>query len=65
MLQYLNGDNLPTSRQSEESVAHLTRGLRKYGLTKAEKLQIVNLCPETVLDLYVVKSYSLIKSVRN
>ncbi|KAG8754902.1 hypothetical protein FRC14_004536 [Serendipita sp. 396] len=54
LLQYLNGETLPTSRQSEEAVAHLTRGLRKYDLTKAEKLQIVNLCPQSILDLYVV-----------
>ncbi|KIM24652.1 hypothetical protein M408DRAFT_229736 [Serendipita vermifera MAFF 305830] len=54
LLQYLNSDALPTSRQSVESVAHLTRGLKKYGLTKAEKLQIVNMCPQSVLDLYVI-----------
>jgi hypothetical protein len=54
LLQYLNGDNLPTSKQNAESVAKLTRGLRDYGLTKAERLQIVNLYPQSVLDLYVV-----------
>ncbi|CAG8714539.1 10848_t:CDS:2, partial [Acaulospora colombiana] len=54
LLQYLSGEHLPTSRQSEESVAHLTKGLRGYGLTKAEKLQIINLCPQSVLDLYVI-----------
>ncbi|CAG7852235.1 SubName: Full=Uncharacterized protein {ECO:0000313/EMBL:CCA67618.1} [Serendipita indica DSM 11827] len=54
LLQYLNNENLPTARQSEEAVAHLTRGLRKYQLTKAEKLQIVNLCPQSVLELYVI-----------
>ena len=43
-------------------MAHLTRGLKKYGLTKAEKLQIVNMCPQTVLELYVVRFMSGVTS---
>lgn len=32
----------------------LTKGLSAYDLTKAEKLQIVNLAPTEAVELYVV-----------
>jgi len=32
------------------------KGLAPYGLTKAEKLQLVNLAPTLPVELYVVRS---------
>ena len=49
-------------RQSERSVRALTTGLRKYDLTKAEKLQMVNLAPTEPVELYVV-SHRFILSI--
>lgn len=53
-IQYLSADYQPTCSQSEASVQQLTRDLAAYDLTKAEKLQIVNLAPVEAVELYVV-----------
>ena len=53
-IQYLAADYQPTSRQTEASITQLTRSLAAYDLTKAEKLQIVNLAPLEPVELYVV-----------
>ncbi|KAJ2965752.1 hypothetical protein NUW54_g14013 [Trametes sanguinea] len=42
------------SRSSEEGIAQLTRTLGQWDLTKAEKLQIVNLAPTEPVELYVI-----------
>lgn len=40
----------------------LTRGLRQFELTKAEKLQVVNLAPTEPVELYVVRDPAPITS---
>ena len=54
-IQYLSADYQPTSSQSEAGVIQLTKSLAPYDLTKAEKLQIVNLAPTEPVELYVVR----------
>ncbi|CDO72191.1 hypothetical protein BN946_scf184970.g43 [Trametes cinnabarina] len=53
-IQYLSADYQPTALQSEEGIAQLTRTLGQWDLTKAEKLQIVNLAPTEPVELYVI-----------
>ncbi|EAU86205.1 hypothetical protein CC1G_03416 [Coprinopsis cinerea okayama7 len=53
-IQYLSSDYLPTSTQTEESITNLVKKLEPYDLTKAEKLQIVNLVPTAAVELYVI-----------
>lgn len=55
LLKYFKDLDSTASRQTAESVSQLTRALRNYGLTKAEKLQIVNHAPKEEVDLYVVR----------
>ncbi|KAI0258828.1 hypothetical protein BC834DRAFT_834561, partial [Gloeopeniophorella convolvens] len=42
-VQYLSVDYQPTRMQTQEGIQRLTRGLAPFRLTKAERLQIVNL----------------------
>ena len=53
-IQYLSADYHPTAQQSSTSITSLVRALEPYGLTKAEKLQIVNLAPTEAVELYVI-----------
>jgi len=53
-IQYLTEDYLPTRKQSPEGIVNLTKTLSPYELTKAEKLQVVNLAPTLPVELYVV-----------
>ncbi|KAF8061611.1 HRDC-like protein [Lyophyllum atratum] len=53
-IQYLSADYLPTTRQSPEGITRLVKALASYDLTKAEKLQIVNLAPTLPVELYVI-----------
>ncbi|KAI5120449.1 hypothetical protein M0805_008496 [Coniferiporia weirii] len=53
-IQYLSADYQPTKGQTPEAVTQLVRGLAAYDLTKAEKLQIVNLAPTEPVELYVI-----------
>ncbi|OCB91071.1 hypothetical protein A7U60_g1708 [Sanghuangporus baumii] len=53
-IQYLTADYQPTKQQSAESISQLVRDLNKFDLTKAEKLQIVNLAPTEPVELYVI-----------
>ncbi|EUC63409.1 RNA polymerase Rpb4 [Rhizoctonia solani AG-3 Rhs1AP] len=41
-------------RQNETAIRNLTRSLSKFTLTKSEKLQIVNLAPRQLVELYVI-----------
>ncbi|KAG9127036.1 hypothetical protein FRC07_000921 [Ceratobasidium sp. 392] len=41
-------------RQNDMAIRNLTRGLGKFSLTKSEKLQIVNLAPRQLVELYVI-----------
>jgi hypothetical protein len=54
-IQYLSAEFQPSRRQSDDGVARLARGLAPFALTKAEKLQIVNLAPTEPVELYVVR----------
>ncbi|KAG5717168.1 DNA-directed RNA polymerase III subunit RPC9 [Termitomyces sp. T112] len=53
-IQYLSADYLPTTRQSPEGITKLVKDLAPYELTKAEKLQVVNLAPTMPVELYVI-----------
>ena len=54
-IQYLSADYQPPSRQSDAAITKLIKKLAPYDLTKAEKLQIVNLAPTQAVELYVVR----------
>ena len=58
--EYLKHTNLPTARQSSESVDRLLDQLEAYTLTKAERLQIVNLAPKSLVELVVVSGQQLL-----
>ncbi|KAJ7269640.1 RNA polymerase Rpb4-domain-containing protein [Mycena rebaudengoi] len=53
-IQYLSSDYQPTSAQTPETITQLVKSLEPFGLTKAEKLQIVNLAPQNHIELYVI-----------
>ncbi|KAI0931024.1 hypothetical protein AcW1_007111 [Taiwanofungus camphoratus] len=53
-IQHLSADYQPTTSQSVAGITQLTQSLSKYDLTKAEKLQIVNLAPTEPVELYVI-----------
>ena len=53
-IQYLSADYQPTRQQSDASIQRLVKNLSSYNLTKAEKLQIVNLAPTEPVELYVI-----------
>jgi hypothetical protein len=57
-IQYLTADYQPTRVQTAQGIQRLTKDLAPYGLTKAEKLQIVNLTPVEPVELYVVRASS-------
>lgn len=54
-IQYLSADYQPTRVQTAEGIQRLTSSLAPFGLTKAEKLQVVNLTPVEPVELYVVR----------
>ncbi|KAI0298127.1 RNA polymerase Rpb4-domain-containing protein [Multifurca ochricompacta] len=53
-IQYLTADYQPTRVQTAQGVERLTKNLAPFGLTKAEKLQVVNLIPVEPVELYVI-----------
>ncbi|KAF8267635.1 RNA polymerase Rpb4-domain-containing protein [Lactarius quietus] len=53
-IQYLTADYQPTRLQTAEGIQRLTKNLAPFGLTKAEKLQVVNLTPVEPVELYVI-----------
>ncbi|PFH54023.1 hypothetical protein AMATHDRAFT_45046 [Amanita thiersii Skay4041] len=53
-IQYLSSDYLPTNQQTPEGITQLVDKLAPYGLTKAEKLQVVNLAPTLPVEIYVI-----------
>ncbi|KAF7360186.1 RPOL4c domain-containing protein [Mycena venus] len=53
-IQYLSSEYQPTAAQTPEAITQLVKSLEPYGLTKAEKLQIVNLAPQHHIELYVI-----------
>ncbi|KAL5482326.1 hypothetical protein ACEPAI_8920 [Sanghuangporus weigelae] len=53
-IQYLTADYQPAQQQSAEYIMQLVHDLNKFDLTKAEKLQIVNLAPTEPVELYVI-----------
>jgi len=58
-IQYLTTNYQPSLSLSETGVHKLVKALAPFGLTKAEKLQIVNLVPTEPVELYTVRSYSV------
>ncbi|THU84308.1 hypothetical protein K435DRAFT_783842 [Dendrothele bispora CBS 962.96] len=53
-IQYLSAPHQPTSMQTPEGITKITKALARYDLTKAEKLQIINLAPTQPVELYVI-----------
>ncbi|KAI6131177.1 RNA polymerase Rpb4-domain-containing protein [Pisolithus croceorrhizus] len=53
-IQYLSAEYQPMRQQCEAGVTQLVKDLAPFGLTKAEKLQIVNLAPTEAVELYVI-----------
>ncbi|KAH8831452.1 RNA polymerase Rpb4-domain-containing protein [Flagelloscypha sp. PMI_526] len=53
-IAYLSADHQPTALQTPEGITELTKQLQPFELTKAEKLQIVNLAPRSTVELYVI-----------
>ncbi|OJT12972.1 DNA-directed RNA polymerase III subunit RPC9 [Trametes pubescens] len=53
-ISYLSADYQPSVSQTAEGITQLTRTLGQWDLTKAEKLQIVNLAPTEPVELYVI-----------
>jgi hypothetical protein len=58
-IQYLSADFQPTTFQSPSGITQLVKDLAPFDLTKAEKLQVVNLAPTQPVELYVVRVHSL------
>jgi hypothetical protein len=52
--KHVNAEYSSTSRQSAQGLHKLSKALQVYGLTKAEILQIVDLLPTKLVELYVV-----------
>lgn len=53
---YFGGDISLVKRQTNGGIRNLMEGLVEYNLTKAEELQIVNLAPRKLIELYLVSS---------
>lgn len=53
-IQYLSAEYQPMQQQCEAGVTQLVKDLAPFGLTKAEKLQVVNLAPTEAVELYVI-----------
>lgn len=53
-IQYLSAEYQPMRQQCEAGVTQLVKDLAPFGLTKAEKLQVVNLAPTEAVELYVI-----------
>jgi hypothetical protein len=58
-IQYLSADYLPNISQTATGITKLVKDLAPYELTKAEKLQVVNLAPTIPVELYVVSNCSV------
>ncbi|OCF55142.1 hypothetical protein L486_07253 [Kwoniella mangroviensis CBS 10435] len=54
VIKYLCQPYNPTSRQTADGVARLADELQDHQLTKAEVLQITNLAPTEVVELYAI-----------
>ncbi|KAI8801997.1 calcitonin gene-related peptide-receptor component protein, partial [Cladochytrium replicatum] len=44
----------PCAEQDRQSVSQLLAKLERFNLTKAEKLQIINLKPQSLIDLHLI-----------
>ncbi|KAI0315594.1 RNA polymerase Rpb4-domain-containing protein [Amylostereum chailletii] len=53
-IQYLSAAHHPIGRQTAQGISKLVKDLAPYGLTKSEKLQVVNLAPTEAVELYVI-----------
>lgn len=51
-IKYL--ETKPCKHQSEESITKFMKELQSFNLTKAEKVQILNLCPTTAVEIQLI-----------
>lgn len=51
-IKYL--ETKPCKHQSEESITEFMKELQSLNLTKAEKVQILNLCPTTAVEIQLI-----------
>lgn len=54
---------MPTARQSVTSIQKLIHDLESENLNVAEKLQIVNLVPQTIIEMVVVSFVFILPSL--
>ncbi|KAJ4462886.1 putative RNA polymerase Rpb4 [Paratrimastix pyriformis] len=53
-LRYLTAHCAPTCKQTKKGIKKLIEELEKFPLTKAERLQIVNLLPRTLVEIHLL-----------
>ncbi|CAG8817775.1 7570_t:CDS:2, partial [Dentiscutata erythropus] len=54
VIQNLSSTQSPSSTQTPEQIESILNNLKKYNLTKSEKLQIINLRPQNLVDLELI-----------
>ena len=54
-IKYLEEDVHPIRKQSNDAISSLLTALKLYDLTKAERLQIINLAPVDLCHIMVVR----------
>lgn len=54
---YLSGPLSVAKQQKPGGIQKLLQSLPKFRLTKAEELQIINLAPKKIIELYLVSCY--------
>jgi hypothetical protein len=57
---YLTGPLSVAKQQNPHGIQKLLQGLPQFKLTKAEELQIINLAPKKIIELYLVSAQILV-----
>lgn len=60
---YLSGPLSYAKQQNPHGIQKLLQGLPQFKLTKAEELQIINLAPKKIIELYLVSGGSAVHGV--
>lgn len=61
---YLSGPLSCAKQQNPHGIQKLLQGLPQFKLTKAEELQIINLAPKKIIELYLVSVRSSVPEFR-
>ncbi|CAG8812417.1 5001_t:CDS:2, partial [Racocetra persica] len=54
VIQNLSSQQSPSSTQTPEQIEATLTNLKRYNLTKSEKLQLINLRPQSIADLELI-----------